>query len=157
MEPKRYQYTTKLFFAENGGVYAAFPFDGKKEFGIRGPVRVHCWIDGQYRQCSLLPMGDGTHAIHVRKDIRTIIRKEVGDEIVISIEQDFSPRILDIPEDFQWLLDNEPELRQKFEKLSFSIRSNIVEYINQAKLPEPRAKRIESYINRIQRGFSPGG
>lgn len=157
MEPRSYQYTTELFTPENGGVYAAFPFDGKKEFGIRGPVRVHCWIEGHYMQCSLLPIGNGIHAIHVRKDIRKIIQKEIGDEVEITIEQDFSLRILNIPEDFQWLLDNEPELRQKFEKLSFSIRSNIVEYINQAKLPETRAKRIESYIKRIQRGFFTGG
>lgn len=149
MDPKRYQYTTELFTPGNGGVYAEFPFDVKKEFEIRGPVRVHCWINGHYRQCSLIPMGKGTYAIHVRKDIRKIIRKDVDDEVEITIVQDLSQRVLVIPDDFQWLLDDDEELKQKFERLSFSVRSGMIDYINQAKLPETRAKRIEKFIERI--------
>jgi hypothetical protein len=89
-----YKYSTELFVTEKGGVFAAFPFDGKKEFGTRAAIRVICTIDSYQLKCSLIPMGDGLHAIHIRKAIRKIIGKEPGDVVQITIEQDLSPKQL---------------------------------------------------------------
>jgi hypothetical protein len=155
MQLKRYEYTTELFSTERG-IYAVFPFDGRAEFGKRSAVRVICTIEGYQFKCSLLPMGDGTHAIYVRKAIRNRIRKDIGDEVHLIIEPDLSPRVIEIPEDFQWLLDDDPELKQKFEKLSFSVREFTINYINEARLPETRARRIEQLIERIRRRFGTG-
>ncbi len=150
MKPKEFNYTTTLFSPERGGVYAGFPFDGIKEFGKRGSVRIHCTIDEYARNCSLLPMGDGTHAILVRKEIQKIIGKELGDEVKIWLEQDLSPRVVIIPDDLQWLLDDDPDLKQKFEKLSLSYKGEMVAYISQAKQPETRARRISKLIDRLK-------
>lgn len=156
MQPKKFKYKTTLFTLERGGVFAGFPFDGVKEFGKRGAVRINCWIDGVHKQGSLLPMGDGTHAFHVKQDIREAIRKSIGDEVEMVVEQDLSKRVITIPEDWQWLMDDDPELKQKYSALAFSYREWIIFYINQAKLPETRARRIEQMINRIKAGFRGG-
>lgn len=148
-----YKYSTELYSPEKGGVFAAFPFDCKTEFGTRAAIRVICTIDGYSKKCSLIPMGDGTHAIHVRKEIRQLIGKEEGDSVEITIIRDWSPRFIEIPEDLQWLLDDDPHLRKKFEKLSFSIREAIVKHIYEAKSEETRARRIEKMIDRITKGF----
>ena len=153
MKPKQYKYKTILFAPERGGVYAGFPFDGLKEFGKRGPVRVNCRIGSIEIKCSLLPMGDGSHAIHVKKDLRKAIGKDVGDEVEMIIEQDLSPRIVIIPEDIQWLLDDDPVFKEKFDKLTISYKESIIAYIDQAKLPETRAKRIGQMIDRIKSGL----
>lgn len=153
MKSRQYKYATYLFSPERGGVYAGFPFDGLNEFGKRGPVRVVCNIDGYQMKCSLLPMGDGSHAIHIKKDLRKLLGKEEGDKVELVIEQDLSPRIVVIPEDIQWLLDDDPELKEKFEKLTISYKEAIIAYIDQAKLPETRAKRIGQLLERVRLGF----
>lgn len=150
MKAKQYKYTSYLFSLERGGVYVGFPFDGQTEFGKRGPVRVICFIDGFQIKSSLLPMGDGSHAIHVKKELRKTIGKDVGDEVEMIIEQDLSPRIVVIPEDIQWLLDDDPDLKQKFENLTISYKEAIVAYINQAKQPETRARRIVQMLERVR-------
>lgn len=95
-------------------------------------------------------MGDGSHAIHVKKELRKKLGKEEGDEVELVIEQDLSPRIVVIPEDIQWLLDDDQELKEKFEKLTISYKEAIIAYINQAKLPETRAKRITQMLERVR-------
>ena len=156
MKPKRYQYKTTLFAPERGGIYAGFPYSGKDEFGTNGPVRIKSWIDGFFREGSLIPMGTGEHGIYIRKEIRDAIGKQEGDEVEVILEQNFEPRKLEIPEDFQWLLDDDTELKTKFEKLSPYNQSAIVTHINEAKRAETRMKRIENLIERIKFGFQLG-
>jgi len=158
MNPKRFEYKTILFPMERGipGTFAGFPFDVRKEFETGGPVRINCWIDGEPKTGSLVPIGNGEHAIHIRKEILKKVAKEEGDEVHMVVEQDLSPRELEVPDDFQWLLDEDPDLNEKFGQLSFSNKSAIVNYINQAKRAETRVKRIENFIRRIKIGFFPG-
>ncbi len=138
------------------GTFGGFPFDVRIEFGTGGPVRINCWVDGVHKTGSLIPIGHGEHAIHIRKEILKQVGKQHGDEVHLVVEQDLTPRVLEIPDDFQWLLDEDPRLSEKFEQLSFSNKSSIINYINQAKRPETRVKRIENFIQRIKKGFSPG-
>ncbi len=156
MKPKRYQYKTTLFSLDRGGVYAGFPFSVKEEYGTNGPIRVKSWIDGFYREGSLMPIGNGEHAIYVRKEIQEAIGKKEGQEVEIVLEKNNEPRTLEIPEDFQWLLDDDHELKQKFEKLSFYNKCAIVHHINEAKRDETRVRRIENMIERIKFGFRSG-
>lgn len=158
MSVKRFDYTTSLFPMERGipGTFAGFPFDVRTEFGTGGPVRIRCWIDGEPKNGSLVPIGNGEHAIHIRKEVLKKIGKADGDEVHLIVEQDLTPKVLEIPDDFQWFLDEDPELHEKFEKLAYSYKEAIANYINQAKRPETRAKRIENFIQRIKIGFFPG-
>lgn len=156
MKPKRYHYKTILFAPERGGIYAGFPFSGKKEFKTNRPVRIKSWIDGFYREGSLVPMGNGEHAIYIRKEIRHAIGKQEGDEVEIILEQNMEQKKLEIPEDFQWLLDDDPKLKVAFEKLSPYNKNAIVNYINHAKRPETRVKRIEKLIEQIKFGSQLG-
>ena len=157
MSPRRFSYKTILFSPDRGGVYAAFPYNVKKEFGRGSSVRIQCWIDNFHKkEGSLVPMGGGEHAIHVRQEIRKYIGKNEGDEVEIVVEEDLSPLKLEIPEDFMWLLEEDPELKRKFEKLSFSYQSVIIAHINEAKRIETRVRRIENMLSRIRVGFYPG-
>ncbi len=153
MKPKKFEYETELFAPERGGVYAAFPFNGKKEFGTNGPVRVECWVDGIGHTGSLLPMGGGQHAIYVKAEIRKAIGKSEGDKVHVVLQENLTPRKLDIPEGLQWFLDDDPELKKKFEKLSFSTRQFIIAYLDEPKQLETKAKRLEDMLRRIQEGF----
>ena len=154
MKPKKFEYKSELFAPERGGVYVGFPFDGMKEFGTRGPVRVECWIDGYHKFCSLLPMGEGQHAIHVNAEIRKAIDRQEGDEVQVLVVENLRPRELIVPDDFQWFLDDDPDLNMKYNKLSFTVRSAMFNHINEAKRPETRANRLEMFLKRIkEEGF----
>lgn len=158
VKAKRFEYNTVLVAIDRGipGTFAGFPYKVREEFATGGPVRINCWIDGVHKTGSLVPVGNGEHVIHFRKEVLKKIGKAEGDTVHLVVEQNLSPRVVNIPDDFQWLLHDDPELNKQFQKLSVSYKEAIINYINEAKRPETRAKRIEMFIGRIKTGFSPG-
>lgn len=74
-----------------GGAYIVFPYDIKKEFG-KGRIKVKATFDSEEYFGSIVNMGlkndDGSicYIIGVKKEIRKKIGKDIGDEIVVTIE-----------------------------------------------------------------------
>jgi hypothetical protein len=149
-----------LLYKTREGFFVDFPLDGKKEFGTRGSVRVHAWFDGYYYRTSFAPKGDGTHWVHVRKEIRDAIFKTDGDTIHVKIERDFDSRDNPISDDLLWLLENEPELKTIFDGLSPSHKKYLIGAVITAKTEETRIQninRIFDILERRKRGESING
>lgn len=99
MSQKVYEYESLIYEAAGkGGAYVIFPYDIRTEFG-RGRVKVHATFDGEPYDGSIVNMGvkneDGSicYIIGIRKDIRTKIGKQLGDQVKVTIrerEQDLS-------------------------------------------------------------------
>lgn len=64
--------------------YIEFPYDVKKEFGKRR-VKVTAYFDGVKYEGSLVRMKTQCHIIGIRKDIRSIIKKQAGDSVHVKI------------------------------------------------------------------------
>ena len=68
------------------GAYIDFPYNVKEEFG-KGRVKVHATFNGVHYDGSLVRMKTVNHIIGIRKDIRSIIHKQPGDTIHITIQE----------------------------------------------------------------------
>ncbi|HCC35869.1 MAG TPA: DUF1905 domain-containing protein [Ruminococcaceae bacterium] len=92
MNEKIYEYETPVRSADKGGAYVVFPYDLRQEFG-KGRVKVHATFDGEPYDGSIVNMGvknpDGSicYIIGIKKDIRTKIGKQPGDNVRVTIRE----------------------------------------------------------------------
>jgi len=150
-----FRYTTLLIKGPQNGVYAHFPYQSAKIFGTRKPVPVKASFEGKQYDMNLLPHGNGRHWLHVRKEIRNAIGKDEGDMVNIFIVPDDSPKEIKLPEYLQWLLDNDTEMKNAFNSLSFSNKKYWVDFITEPKSDDAKVYRINKlfeYLNENNSG-----
>ena len=128
------------------------PFDAQAVFGTRARVPVRGTINGYAFRGSLFPVGDGTHYMVVRKELREAAGVRGGQTIADTLERDDEPRTVTPPADLLRALEGNRDARAAWDKLSYTHRREYAELIEGAKRPETRARRVEKTISQLLAG-----
>ena len=130
-------------------VMIQIPFDAAKIWGKRGQLKVKGEINGFAFRTSLFPRRNGGHMMLVNKRMQRGAGAAPGVIAQFRLEPDAEERIITVPQELKRALAEDRSLRQWFDKLSYSMRRYITDWIADVKSAEARTRRATQIAERL--------
>jgi hypothetical protein len=133
-----------------GATVALIPMEHVPALGGMKQKRAFGWVNGVEFMTATFPYkGEGLW-VGVPKATRVAAGLAVGDKCTMELMLDETPRVVEVPAELTAAFAAEPELRTRFEKLSFSRKRELADPISEAKKPETRSARLEKALTRLR-------
>ncbi len=123
--------------------FLEIPFNVEEVFGSKARVSVSGTMNGFAFQNSLLPQGDGTHAMAVSKAMQAGAGAQAGDTVTMTMDIDRSERVVTVPDELVAQLHALPKSKAAFDALSYSHRKELADWVAGAKQVQTRQRRAE--------------
>ncbi|MDQ4120150.1 MAG: YdeI/OmpD-associated family protein [Acidobacteriota bacterium] len=142
-------FETELFGNYNNSSATAvkFPFDVETVFGGKR-VPVCGTINGAPFRSTIFRM-NGEQFMVVNRQLREAANAKAGDIVRIEIERDTAPRTIEPPADLHAALNENPQAKEIWERISFTHKKEFVAVIEESKKPETRARRVRKTIEEL--------
>ena len=106
-------------------------------------IPVHGWIEGLPMHSTLVPAGAGRYRLHVHSRIWRKLRIDAGATVEVTLLIDAEPRDPRLPPDLAAGLAETPRALESFNAQTPAMRRQIVQFLEAAKRPATRDKRIQ--------------
>lgn len=146
---KSFKATLERIPSRLGWVIIRIPFDVSKIWGTRGKVRVKGESNGFAFRASVFPTRRGYHCMLVNKRLQTGANAALGETAHFRLEPDTAKRVAVVPSELQRILNEDRSLRRWFDRLSFSMRKWICDWLTNVKSPEARLRRAEQAAEQL--------
>ena len=141
----------QLFRSKAGSLtLLRLPKSASAKLPSRGLVMVEGTINGARFQAPLEPDGKGSHLLVVDKTLRRLAG--AGDTVTLVMEPSELWPEPKVPADLKKALATGPRALATWKDITVMARWDWIRWVNEAKQPETRARRIESITSRFQAG-----
>jgi hypothetical protein len=124
--------------------FIELPPDIAAALGAKSKMRVKGTLNGVPFQNSLVKT-ETSFVFPMKQSLREATGVNVGDTVIVTIEQNFEDRP-PLPEDVATALAGNPALQAAWNRLPPSHQRKHLDHINEAKQAETRARRIEKMV-----------
>ena len=131
-------------------VVIVLPFDPNQSWGAKERHNVHGLINGVRIRGPLAAEGD-VYALALGGAWRRDSGIEAGMSVTVQLEQE-GPQVAMLAEDLHTAFAGAPTALEFFQSLATFYQKNYMRWIDSAKRPETRAKRIEEMIELLKTG-----
>lgn len=125
------------------------PATASAKLGHTGRVPVRGTLNTFPIRTSVFPAEEGGHFMMVNPEMQRVVGVRVGDVVKLLLEVDAEEPNVHVPPDLEAALGRADEARCAFEKLAPSHQQEYLSWIEEAKRPETRARRIEKTVERL--------
>jgi hypothetical protein len=132
---------------DSSATFVLVPERIMKRFGGRIRVPVRMTINGVEHRTTICNMGLGP-ALGIPAPMRKAAGVDRGARVTVLLDVDKQERTVDVPPDFARAMT--AAQRRIFDRLSYSHRKEYILWIEDAKRPETRARRIEKARAKLQ-------
>jgi hypothetical protein len=148
-EPQRF--TAELHDAGRGG--SAFDVPNAAAAALsdekRPPVTVTI---GDHTYRTRIAVYGGQPMVGMSKANRAAAGIDIGDRFDVSLALDEEPRVVEVPDDLAAALAGDAGAAAALERLAYTHRREYVIWINDAKKPETRARRVAGTLDKLRSG-----
>jgi bifunctional DNA-binding transcriptional regulator/antitoxin component of YhaV-PrlF toxin-antitoxin module len=102
-----------------------------------------------YSYRSSIAVRGGQFMIPLSAEHRTAAGLAAGDDVEVDVELDTAPREVEVPADLAAALDAYPEVRRRFDAMSYSHQLQHVLAVTGAKTEETRARRVTAAVTAV--------
>ena len=124
-----------------------------KSLGTKGRAPIRVTVNGaQTFRMSAFPDGKGGNMINFNKQMQAATGVLPGMGARFRVELDVEERAVTLPKDLKTALEKAPRAKAAFDGLAPSHKKGYVYWIEEAKRPETRKKRVHKAVDRLAKG-----